>query len=238
MNDSAADRQIVLITGASRGIGRFLAEHFLAGDFAVIGLSRSAISTIDAPNYTHFEADIADEKAIVRTFAKIRETFGRLDIAINNAAIHKTTRMLMTSYADAKTAFDVNVIGTLIVSREAAKLMMRRRWGRIICFSSMGVRHEPVGASVYAASKAAVTTLTRVMAKEFFPYGITCNVVAPAAVDTEMMAEVDPSAVQDLLSRNAIPTIGSRDDVGNVIDWLIRRESQSITGQVIYLGGA
>jgi 3-oxoacyl-[acyl-carrier protein] reductase len=131
MNDSAADRQIVLITGASRGIGRFLAEHFLAGDFAVIGLSRSAISTIDAPNYTHFEADIADEKAIVRTFAKIRETFGRLDIAINNAAIHKTTRMLMTSYADAKTAFDVNVIGTLIVSREAAKLMMRRRWGRI-----------------------------------------------------------------------------------------------------------
>jgi 3-oxoacyl-[acyl-carrier protein] reductase len=238
MNDSVTDRPVVLITGASRGIGRYLAAHFVAGNYAVIGLSRGAAAPIDAPNYTHFQIDVADEKAIVRTFAKIREDFGRLDIAINNAAIHKTTRILMTSYEQAKTAFDVNVLGTFVVSREAAKLMMRRKWGRIISFSSMGVRHEPVGAAVYAASKAAVTTMTRVMAKEFFPYGITCNVVAPAAVDTEMMAEVDPAAVQELLARNAIPTIGKREDVGNIVDWLIRPESQAITGQVIYLGGA
>ena len=232
------DQPVVLITGASRGIGRYLAEHFVARDFHVVGLSRTPAAPIATPNYTHLAANVADEGAVVAAFAAIRERFGRLDIAINNASIHNSTRILMTSYAEATAGFDVNVLGTFVVSREAGRLMMRRNWGRIISFSSMGVRHEPVGAAVYAASKAAVTTLMRVMAKEFFPYGITCNVIAPAAIDTEMTAEIDPTAVRDLLARNAIPTIGSREDVGNAVDWLIQPGSHAITGQVIYLGGA
>ena len=132
-------------------------------------------------------------------FRAIRAKYGRLDIAINNAAVNPALALslLTSTQAVAQTAM-TNVLGTFAVSREAARLMMRGKWGRIINFSSMAVRHELPGEATYSASKAAVHALTRVMAKELFRYGITCNVIAPSAIETDMMAAVPRGALQEV----------------------------------------
>lgn len=233
-----ADQPVVLVTGASRGIGLHLVGHFLARGFAVVGCSRGETAPLDDERYFHVRADVAVESDVVRLFERIRMRFGRLDVAINNAAVNPAIGLsLRVSHAVACQTMTTNVVGPLVVSREAAKLMMRRSFGRIVNFGSMAVRHEVAGEAVYSASKAALLTLTRVMAKELFRYGITCNMVAPSAIETDMMAAVPRPALDEVLARNAIPSVGTMDDVTNAVDWLIRPESQAVTGQVIYLGG-
>jgi len=108
----------------------------------------------------------------------------------------------------------------------------------VVNFSSMAVRHEVRGEAIYAATKAAIITMTRILAKEVYPYGVTCNVVAPAAIDTDLMRGVDAEALSQVLERNAIPTSGKMADVSNAIDFLLKEESRAITGQTIFLGGA
>lgn len=234
-----ADRRTILITGSSRGIGHDLAQHFVACGFNVIGCSRSPTEPITAPNYTHVAGDIGVEGDVIEIFRVVRQRFGGLDVLVNNAAVNPALSLaLLTSARAASQTLTTNVLGTFLVSREAAKLMMRSNWGRIINIGSMAVRHEVPGEALYSASKAALHSLTRVMAKELYRYGVTCNVIAPSAVETELTAAIPRDALKEVLARNAIPEIGTVADLINAIDWLIREESQAITGQIIYLGGA
>ena len=131
-----------------------------------------------------------------------------------------------------------NVRGTFLVSRESAKLMQKRKWGRIVNLSSVAVPLHIEGEAVYAASKGAVEVLTRVMAHEFASFGITVNAVGPSPVQTDLIRNVPADRIQELVSRLAIKRLGTPEDVMNVIEFFIRPESGQITGQVIYLGGA
>lgn len=229
---------VVLVTGASRGLGRALAEHFCRTGARVIGCSRSAPES-PLEGYEHFAVDVSNERAVKGMFAEIRKRHGRLDVLVNNAAINPAIApaMLVPSEAIAR-SFEVNLLGAMLVCRGAIGLMIRGRFGRIVNIGSMAVRLEVAGESVYTAMKAALTAYTRVLAKEVWRYGITCNVVAPSALPTGLSAQVDPAALAKALERNAIPEIGRFEDVVNVVDWLIRKESQAVTGQTIYLGGA
>ena len=101
----------------------------------------------------------------------------------------------------------------------------------------MAMKHEVKGESIYAASKAAIATFTRVVAKEVYSYGITCNVISPSAIDTDLMKNINKDALKDVLSRNAITDIGKLEDVSNAIEWLIKSDVKAITGQTIFLGG-
>lgn len=235
----SSKKPVILITGVSRGIGRFLAAEYVKKDFEVVGCSRGPIEDLSAENFTHIKADITVETEVIQLFSQIRKKFGRLDIAINNAAVNPTISLaLMTSMSSAMATLQTNVLGTFVISREAAKLMMRAKFGRIINFSSMAAKHEVIGEAIYSASKSAIHSMTRVMAKEFYQYGITCNVVAPSAIKTDMMNAVNAQALQEVLNRNAIPKVGQMEDISNTVAWLIKPESQAITGQIIYLGGA
>lgn len=233
-----ADQQVILITGSSKGIGKYLAAYYSERGFAVVGCSRSPGANAELKNYHHIAADIRVEADVIGMMATIREKFGRLDVAMNNAAINPALSLaLMTATSAASDAFNTNVIGTFTVSREAAKLMMRKKFGRIINFSSMAAKHEVSGEAIYSASKAAIHSLTRVMAKELYASGITCNVIAPSALDTDMMSAVQCDALKEVLARGAIPHVGEFADISNTIDWLIRPESKAVTGQIIYMGG-
>ena len=101
----------------------------------------------------------------------------------------------------------------------------------------MAVKLEVEGESIYTASKAAIISFSRVFAKEVYPLGITCNVVSPSAIETDLMMEIDKTALSNVLSRNAVKSKGDMEDISNTVDWLIKPESDAITGQVIYLGG-
>jgi 3-oxoacyl-[acyl-carrier protein] reductase len=226
-----------LISGTSRGIGKHLAEHYASKGQRVYGCSRSPIDW-QLEGYIHFALNVSDESAVKAMFAEIRKDGGRLDVLINNAAINPSIApAMLTPAATMMKALEVNFLGTFLLSREAAKMMAQNKFGRIINMSSMAAYHHVAGEAAYTASKAAVVAFSRVFAKEVYGHGITCNVLAPAAIPTELSAAVNATALQGVLERNAIPTMGDVTDVSNAADWLIRPESHAVTGQVIYLGG-
>lgn len=233
MNDT-----IILITGARKGIGRYLAEYYISKQFKVIGFSRE-VSDLESPLYEHFQVDVGSEKEVKQTFSAIRKKYAQLNVVINCAAISPAVSHFILMPSDSvEQAYKTNVFGVMNVCREAVKMMMKKNQGRIINIGSMAAKHEIVGDSIYASTKAAVNTFTRVLAKEVSRNGISCNVVAPAAIDTDLAHGMNQEILKDILGRNAIQSYGQMQDVSNVVDWLIQDSSSAITGQLIYLGGA
>jgi len=228
---------IILITGDRKGIGRYLSEYYLEKGMTVIGCSRSE-TDLKHKNYEHFCLDVSDEKAVKKMYGEIRQTYGRLDVLINNAGVDLAfAPILLVPYKSALRTVEINLLGTFLMSREAAKIMMKNSFGRIINFSSMLVKHEIKGTAIYTASKSAIISFTRVMAKEVYGYNITCNIIAPSAIKTDLMDSIDKDVLRDVLKRNAIQELCKTEDISNTIDWFIKTTSNSITGQIIYLGG-
>ncbi len=227
---------VTLITGTSKGIGRTLAEHYVDKGHAVIGCSRGPCD-LEARNYEHFTVDVTDEKSIQELFASIRRSHGRLDHLINNAGIASMNHSLLTPTSTLTRILETNVVGTFVFSREAAKLMQKNKFGRIVNFSTVAVPLQLEGESAYVASKAGVESLTEVMAREFAKFGITVNAVGPVPIETDLIRAVPKEKIAALIKRQAIRRLGEVGDVVNVVDFFLREESNFVTGQVIYLGG-
>lgn len=231
-----SDTSTILITGSRKGIGRYLAEHYLKQGNAVIGCSRGE-SDLNDSQYTHFSLDIADEKAVAEMFSQVRRSKVPLDALINNAGIASMNHALLTPVDTVRKILDTNVVGTFVFCRAAAKLMQKRRYGRIVNFTTVAVPLKLAGEAVYASSKAAITSLTQILAKELGSLGITVNAVGPTPIKTDLIKAVPESKIDDLISRQAIHRFGEYRDVANVIDFYLKPESDFITGQTIYLGG-
>ena len=229
-------QQVILITGARKGIGRALVEHYLALGHSVVGCSRKESDLVNN-SYTHYCLDVADEAAVQEMFSQIAATSGRLDVLINNAGIASMNHVLLMSTAKAREIFETNFIGTFMMCREAARLMKKNRFGRIVNLASVATPLKLEGEAVYAASKAAVISFTQVVAKELASFGITVNAIGPTPIDTDLIRSVPQEKLDQLISLQAIKRAGTFSDVTNLIDFLIRPESEFITGQVIYLGG-
>ena len=228
--------KVTLISGTRKGIGRHLAEYYAGLGHHVIGCSRQAPDWT-LPNYRHFQLDVADEAAVRDLFATVRREFGQLDHLINNAGVAAMNHSLLTPLGTARQLLDTNVLGTFLFAREAARLMQRRRWGRIVNFSSVAVPFKLEGEAMYVAAKAAVEGLTHVLAREFGPLGVTVNAIGPGPIRTDLIRNVPPEKITALLQRQAIPRAGEFKDVVNVLDFYLRPESDFITGQIMYLGG-
>lgn len=233
------DSEVVLVTGTSRGIGNHLARHLVDRGYRVVGCSRSGDAGIDHERYVHRATDVSVEPDVVALLTWIRSEIGVLDAVVNNAATNPALSLVtLTSAAAATETLAANVLGPFLVCREAVKLMMRRGRGRIVNVGSMATRHEVAGEALYTASKAALNAFTRVLAKEVAAHGITCNVVAPAAVGAGLAEAVGAEALARVLERNAVREPGTLDEVADTVEWLLLPEARAITGQVIYLGGA
>jgi 3-oxoacyl-[acyl-carrier protein] reductase len=229
-------RDVVLITGTSKGIGGFLAEHFAKKNAIVEGCSRQPVDW-KLPGYTHHIADITDEGQVKAMFSSIRKRHGRLHVAINNAGIASMNHFLLMPGATATNIIRTNLLGTFLVCREGAKLMKKHGYGRIVNFSTIAVPLHLEGEAIYAASKSAVATFTQVIARELAGFGITCNVVGPAPVETDLIRGVPAEKIESLVQSLVIKRLGSFEDVVNVVDFFVRPESGAVTGQIIYLGG-
>ena len=225
----------MLITGTSRGIGKYLTEHYTK-KFTVIGCSRKE-SNYSSSNYTHFCMDVSDEKKVKELFNFIRKKFGRLDYLINNAGKGSMNHSILMPVSVARDILETNVIGTFLFSREAAKIMKNKKFGRIINFVSFAIPFKLEGEAVYAASKAAIVSLTHVLSREYADFGITVNAIAPPATKTDLIKGVQDVKMKSLLKRQAIHRFGNLHEISYLTDFLIGKKNKMITGQIIYMGG-
>ena len=230
------DKAAVLITGTSRGIGKYLVEYYTELGYQVIGCARNTVD-YSFDNYEHFCLDVADEKAVKKMFTSISKKYKRLDVVINNAGIASMNHLLLTPVSTVEKILTTNVIATFLFCREAAKLMMKNKFGRIINFATVATPLKLEGEAIYAASKAAVVSLTEVMARELAEFGITVNAVGPTPVKTDLIKSVPEEKMTALLNRQAVIRYGEFRDISNVIDFYMQKESDFVTGQVLYLGG-
>lgn len=227
---------VTLITGTRKGIGKFLVEHYVRCGHRVAGCSRGQIDW-ELEGYVHHLADVSDEKAVTELFSHIRKQYGRLDHLINNAGVASMNHSLLTPLSTVHNILNTNVVGTFLFCREAAKIMKSSGFGRIVNFATVAVPLKVEGEAVYVASKAAVLSLTEVLARELAEFGITVNAVGPVPIETDLIRSVPNEKVHLLLEKQAIRRFGTFEDVANVIDFYLKKESGFITGQNLYLGG-
>lgn len=228
--------RVIIITGTRKGIGRYLAEQYLAEGDIVYGCSRRNCD-LEHENYHHENLDVADEEKVVAFVRNVYKEQKRIDVLINNAGMASMNHVLLTPKMTAERVMNTNFMGSFLFSRECAKYMMKQRKGRIVNYSTVAVALNLNGELVYSSSKAAVEQLTRVLAGEIGEYGITVNAVGPTPVDTDLIKNVPENKIEELKSRQCIKRLGTFEDVKNVIDFYLKPESNFITGQVVYLGG-
>jgi len=228
--------RVILITGTRKGIGKALAEHYLNLGDTVIGCSRSE-GSVSHTAYRHFCLDISDERAISDMVRTVKKEFGKIDVLINNAGIASMNHFLLTPLSVVENVVRTNVIGTILLMRECAKIMMKQHSGRIVNFSTVASPLHLEGEAIYAASKAMVENLTQTTAKELAQYGITVNAIGPTPIETDLIKTVPSDKISLLVDRQALKRFGTFDDITNVIDFFIDEKSSFITAQVIYLGG-
>ncbi|MFC3095074.1 SDR family oxidoreductase [Alteromonas sediminis] len=227
---------IYLITGTSKGIGEALANYYLQQGVIVVGCSRSH-SNIEHESYYHHSVDVTDEQSVKHLFTWVRKTFGRLDVLINNAGIAAMNHAILTPASSVERILQTNVLASFICCREAAKIMKKKAFGRIVNFSTVAVPLNLEGEAAYAASKSGVETLTRVLAREFAEFNITVNAVGPTPIQTELIKNVGDDKINALLARQTLKRMGTFDDVINVVNFFVDEKSDFISAQVVYLGG-
>lgn len=238
--------QVALVTGGSRGIGRSISLELARAGASVVVVYRSGeqaaletvknIEELGGAARAH-RCDVADLEAVGFLVAEVRETYGRLDIAVNNAGI-TADQLIVRMKAE---AFDAvvatNLRGTWNVCRAVAKLMLRARGGRIINLSSVVAGMGNPGQTNYAATKGGVEALTRSLAIELGSRGVTVNAVAPGFIETSMTEGLPDDVRTRLLEQIPLGRLGSVEDVARTVRFLASSDAGYITGQVIHVNG-
>lgn len=226
----------ILITGTRKGIGRYLAEYYLTKGNIVIGCSREASALVN-DRYFHFQSDVSDENSVSEFYKNVRKKFKQIDVLINNAGSASMNHFMLTPVSTAKKLMELNYFGTYFCVRTFINLLKRSENARIVNFSTVAVPLVLEGEIAYVASKSAVESFTKSLAKELAQFKITVNAVGPAPVDTDLISHVPKEKIDLLMAKQAINRMAKFTDVSNVIDFFISPNSDFITGQIIYLGG-
>lgn len=227
---------VIVITGTSKGIGRGMAEYYIAQGYTVFGCSRGP-ATLETERYFHTQLDIGDEKQVREWVRSIKKAAHRIDVLVCNAGVVESAlQMTVTPGSLVNHYLQTNFAGTYYVCREVAKVMLLQRAGRIITISSIMTRlHEP-GTSLYSATKSAIVEMTKVLARELAPLGITCNVVAPSMILTESAQAFGDEWQKHMLEKQTLKREITIGEICNVVSFFVRPESGCITGEVIHMG--
>ena len=236
-----------LITGCNRGIGRGILEAFVKEGASVIACTRSVDEAL-TETYQQLAAqhgvqiypvcmDLSDPESIKLGMKVVAELKVPIDILVNNAGIAKFRPFVMSKVDDFKEMMQVNLYAPVQISQNVVKNMLKQRKGSIINFCSVSGLDSNSGNAAYGASKAAIASLTRTMAKELAKVNIRVNAVAPGFVDTDMNKQIAADYMESILPQIALERVADVSEVANTVLFLASDESSYITGQVIRIDG-
>lgn len=235
----------VVVTGASRGIGRAIAKEFAKGGYnVVICYNHSAAAAQDLLNEISqfaravaIKVDVSNQTDVQNMIDISKKTFGKIDVLVNSAGVSDTRLLIDSTKADYDAIFDVNMRGVYNTCKLVGREMLSNQSGKIINISSIWGICGGSCESVYSASKGAVVAFTKALAKEFGPNGINVNAIAPGFIQTDMTKNVTDETRLEIAENSALGRLGTPEDVAGVAVFLADEKSNFITGQVIAVDG-
>ncbi len=245
MTEAANTKRVAVVTGASRGIGRAIATRLARDGRHVVLIARSegplndvkAQIEINGGSASVVAADIADATAFAKVIDDIATAHGRLDILVNNAGITRDGLALRMSDDDWNVVIQTNLTSAFVAIRAAARSMMRGKFGRIVNIASTSGVVGNAGQANYAAAKAGLIGLSKSIAKELGGKNITCNVVAPGFIETDMTANLPAEIKEGITKLMAIKRLGNVDDIAATVAYVSSDEAGFLTGQTICVDG-
>jgi len=242
---STLQGRIALVTGASQGIGRACAIELARAGATVALAARNEVKLVEVAaeiesaggRAAPFALDVASEDSIEAGAKAILDRFGKVEILINNAGITRDGLMLRMKRADWDDVVQTNLTGAFLLTQAVLSPMLRNRWGRIVNISSVVGRTGQAGQANYAATKAGLIGLTRSMAREFAPRGVTVNAVAPGYIETPMTAVLDDKQRAAMLAQIPLGRPGTDLEIAQAVAFLASEAAAYITGHVLDVNG-
>lgn len=246
MNSLELEGKVALVTGSSRGLGKSIALklsgmgakvalNYLSrkdeADSVMASITRQGGEAMPAP------ADVRDSSSVKDMVRQITDKWGKIDILVNNAGITADGLLLRMSEEAWDNVINTNLRGAYLCTKAALRSMTSQGWGRIINIASIAGLTGNVGQSNYAASKGGLIAFTKSLARELGPRNITVNAVAPGFITTAMTDQLPVELKESILSRVALGRFGTPEDVAGLVAFLVSRQSDYITGQVINIDG-
>lgn len=234
--------KVALVTGASRGIGRATAETLVARGATVIGTATSeggakAISDYLGENGTGLVLNVTDQASIDEMFAQIKQSYGDIDILINNAGITRDNIMMRMKDDEWQAVIDTNLTSVFKLSKAVLRAMMKKRQGRIISIGSVVGTMGNAGQANYSAAKAGLLGFTRSLAREVASRGITVNAIAPGFIETDMTKALDEGQRDAILSQVPMNRLGDAQEIAKTAAFLASDDAAYITGETIHVNG-
>jgi 3-oxoacyl-[acyl-carrier protein] reductase len=224
---------MIVVTGASRGLGRAICDRLIQKNIDVLGLARN----VEEVPFPAVSCDVSSYESVKAIAQQLKKDGVKVTGLINAAGIASMNLAVITPQSVSQKIINTNLLGTIYCCQLIAPLMIRNKQGVIVNFSTIAVALGLKGESIYAASKAGVEGFTRSFAREMADFNIRVNCIAPGPIDTSLLKGITAEQIHKIVSQQIIPRQFAPDSVADLVELLIDSRSDSLSGQVLHVGG-